>query len=108
MCQVLEVSENGYNNWRKRGKSKRKQYDEFLAERIEDAYHHHRGHYGSPRIYVELREQGIHCSKKRVARIMREKQLIATKKGGNCEHVHTSLPGRDQDVLNRASKHPGQ
>jgi hypothetical protein len=29
MCQVLEVSENGYNNWRKRGKSKRKQYDEF-------------------------------------------------------------------------------
>ena len=80
MCQVLEVSENGYNNWRKRGKSKRRQYDEFLAERIEDAYHHHRGHYGSPRIHVELQEQGFHCSKKRVARLMQEKKLSATKK----------------------------
>jgi putative transposase len=80
MCQVLEVSENGYNNWRKRGKSKRKQYDEFLAERIEDAYHHHRGHYGSPRLHVELQDQGIHCSRKRVARLMRERSLSATKK----------------------------
>jgi putative transposase len=80
MCHVLEVSENGYNNWRKRGKSKRKQYDEFLAERIEDAYHHHRGHYGSPRIHVELQEQGFHCSKKRVVRLMQEKKLSATKK----------------------------
>jgi len=28
--------------------------------------------YGSPRIHVELKEQGVHCSRKRVARLMRE------------------------------------
>ena len=29
-----DLSENGYYNWRKRGKSKRKQDDEVLTERI--------------------------------------------------------------------------
>jgi putative transposase len=43
MCQVLEASENGYYNWRKRGKSKRKQKDEELTERIEDAYQQYGG-----------------------------------------------------------------
>jgi putative transposase len=80
MCQVLEVSENGYHNWRKRGKSQRKRDDEVLTERIEDAYHQNRGHYGSPRIHEELKAQGIHCGKKRVARLMQENQLSATKK----------------------------
>jgi putative transposase len=80
MCQVLEVSENGYYNWRKRGKSHRKREDEQLAERIEDAYYNNRGHYGSPRIHVELREQGIFCGRKRVARLMQEKQLSARKR----------------------------
>ncbi len=80
MCQVLEVSEKGYANWRKRGKSRRKQDDEFLTERIEDAYYENRGHYGSPRIYEELKTQGIVCSRKRVARLMREHQLSARKK----------------------------
>ncbi len=80
MCLVLEVSENGYHNWRKRGKSKRKQDDELLTERIEDAYHQNRGHYGSPRIHAELKGQGVHCGRKRVARLMRENQLSARKK----------------------------
>ena len=34
MCQVLGVSENGYYNWRKRGKSQRKRDDDYIAERI--------------------------------------------------------------------------
>ncbi len=77
MCQVLDVSENGYYNWRKRGKSKRKQDDEELTERIEDAYQQHGGKYGSPRIHATLKTQGIYCSRKRVARLMREKELYA-------------------------------
>ena len=80
MCHVLEVSEKGYANWRKRGKSQRKRDDEFLTERIEDAYHQHRGHYGSPRIHAVLQAQGLHCGVKRVARLMRENQLNAQKK----------------------------
>jgi putative transposase len=80
MCQVLDVSENGYYNWRKRGKSKRKQDDEVLTERIEDAYQQHGGKYGSPRIHATLKTQGVHCSRKRVARLMREKELYARRK----------------------------
>jgi transposase InsO family protein len=79
MCRVLEVSENGYYNWRNRGKSQRKRDDEQLTERIEDAYHTNRGHYGSPRIHAELKDQGIRCGRKRVARLMQEKQLSARK-----------------------------
>jgi transposase InsO family protein len=80
MCSVLEVSENGYYNWRKRGKSQRKRDDEQLVSRIEDAYHENRGVYGSPRIHAELKGQGIHCGRKRIARLMRELNLSARKK----------------------------
>lgn len=80
MCHVLEVSENGYYNWRKRGKSQRKQDDEQLTERIKDAYDDNRGVYGSPRIHAELKEQGIHCGRKRIARLMREKGINAGRK----------------------------
>jgi putative transposase len=77
---VLEVSEKGYANWRKRGISQRERDDEIITVRIEDAYYHHRGHYGSPRIHAELKDQGIHCGRRRVARLMQEKQLSARKK----------------------------
>ena len=75
LCSVLEVSENGYYHWLKRGKSKRKQEDEQLMERIEDAYYKNRGVYGSPRIHVELQEQGVHCGRKRIVRLMQVLQM---------------------------------
>jgi transposase InsO family protein len=80
MCQVLDVSENGYYNWHNRGKSKRKRDDEQLTERIEDVYQKNRGKYGSPRIHAELKAQGLHCGRKRVARLMQEKNLYAGRK----------------------------
>lgn len=80
MCSVLEVSENGYYNWLKRGKSQRKRDDEQLALRIEDAYRENRGIYGSPRIHAELKAQGIYCGRKRIVRLMRELNLSARRK----------------------------
>lgn len=80
MCQVLGVSENGYYNWRKRGKSQRKQDDDAIAERIEDAYDANRGVYGSPRIHAELKAHGIHCGRKRIVRLMQEKGISARRK----------------------------
>ena len=80
MCSVLEVSENGYFNWRKRGRCQRKQDDRQLSERIEDAFHENREVYGNPRIHAELQTQGIHCGRKRIVRLMREQNISAKKK----------------------------
>lgn len=80
LCQVFGVSENGYYNWRKRGKSQRKRDDDYITERIEDAYDTNRGVYGSPRIHAELKAQGIHCGRKRIVRLMQEKGISARRK----------------------------
>ncbi len=80
MCGVLEVSENGYFNWRKRGICQRKQDDRQLTERIEDAFHDNRGVYGSPRIHAELKEQGIRCGRKRIVRLMQQQHIMARRK----------------------------
>jgi putative transposase len=48
-----------------------------LAEQIQAASHANRGGYGSPRVQAELQAQGIPCSRKRVARLMREQELPA-------------------------------
>ena len=80
MCQVLEVSESGYYAWLKREPSERERVDKDLGERIEDAYQKNRQVYGSPRIHAELKEQGVHCGRKRVARLMCERGINAKSK----------------------------
>jgi transposase InsO family protein len=95
MCSVLEVSENGYYNWRKRGACQRKQDDEQLAERIEDAFMDNREIYGSPRIHAELKEQGLSCSRKRIARLMRVKQIVASRKR---RKAHTTESAHDDPI----------
>ena len=80
MCQVLEVSESGYYAWLKREPSERERVDKELGERIEDAYQQNRQVYGSPRIHAELKEQGVRCGKKRIARLMRERGINAKSK----------------------------
>lgn len=57
--------------------SQQKRADTELAQQIQAAYAANRGVYGSPRLHVELQEQGMRCSRKRVARLMREMGLVA-------------------------------
>jgi putative transposase len=77
MCDALEVSVSGYYAWRKREPSHHHREDAELASRIKEAFQSHRCVYGSPRIHAELHERGIHCARKRVARLMRELELAA-------------------------------
>lgn len=51
-----------------------------LAEQIRAAFHANRGVYGSPRLHVELQARGIRCSRRRVARLMRELGLAAQRR----------------------------
>jgi len=81
MCSVLEISENGYYNWRKRGKIQRKRDDKQLAKRIEDAYDDNRDVYGINHIHTELKAQVIHCGRKRIVRLMQEKTSVPEERG---------------------------
>jgi transposase InsO family protein len=77
MCQVLEVSESGFYAWRKRPTCQRRREDAQLTSHIRQVFENHQERYGSPRIQVELRDQGRSLSRKRVARLMREAGLCA-------------------------------
>jgi len=70
MCKVLEVSPSGYYVWRERPPSKREMANRKLTEKIRDAFEESGETYGSPRIYQVMRNQGLMCSKNRVARLM--------------------------------------
>src|SRR5256885_2173917 len=80
MCGVLAVSESGFYAWRARPTCRRKREDAQLAQEIRQVFEEHHGRYGAPRIYRNLHDEGISCSRKRVARLMREVELSARRK----------------------------
>lgn len=75
MCRVLEVSTSGYYAWRSRRPSRRSQKDAVLAEEIQRIHEDSYATYGAPRVHAELRDDGVHVGRKRVARLMRQAGL---------------------------------
>lgn len=75
LCSALGVSGSGYYAWRTRQPSQHQQTDEMLLKQIQAVYQAGRGLYGSPRVHAALRQQGVGCSRKRVARLMRQAGL---------------------------------
>jgi len=71
LCRVLGVSRSGYYAWRERPMSARTQRNLVLTDRIRTIHERSRGTYGAPRIHAELRYDGVCCSRKRVARLLR-------------------------------------
>lgn len=103
LCRALSVSKSGYYAWLRREPSARVGRDGELLERIREAHARSRRTYGSPRIHAELRAQGTHCSRKRVARLMREADLsarrprraVSTTDSNHALPVAANLLGRD-------------
>jgi putative transposase len=77
LCQALEVSESGYYAWKHREPSQHCREDARLAAEIQQLFLEHRQVYGSPRIHAVLKARGIHCARKRVARLMQQLGLSA-------------------------------
>ena len=73
MCRVLGVSRQGYYQWRRRPASAHALRDAELAGEIRRVFELSRGTYGSPRVFAQLRRDGVVTSEKRVARIMAER-----------------------------------
>ena len=93
ICETLEVSRSGYYDWLGRTPSPRAREDRRLRVRIRATFRESRCHYGSPRIYKELRQAGIRCSRKRVARLMRQDGLRARQRR-RFRVTMRSTPGR--------------
>jgi putative transposase len=87
LCELLEVSRSGYYAWIDRPAPRKKIADAQLVVEIKAALVRGRGAYGSPRVHRELRAHGIHVSKKRIERLMRENGLVARQKR---RFVHTT------------------
>jgi len=71
MCRVLRVSASGYYDWCTRAVSARAIANAMLIEHIRRVHQASDETYGMPRVRAQLRQEGQHVSRKRVARLMR-------------------------------------
>ncbi len=99
MCRVLEVSRQGFYAWERRAPCDRALGDAWLTEKIRAIHVASRGNYGSPRIWVELSEEGILVGRKRVERLMREAGIegahMRRRRAGTTVRVPGIVPADD-------------
>jgi putative transposase len=79
-CAVLNVSVSGYYAWKRREASPRQRRNMVLLAHIRAQFVTSHEAYGSPRMHVELKEDGLVVGKHRVARLMRDNGLKARQK----------------------------
>jgi putative transposase len=77
LCEVLQVSRQGFYAWRGRKPCQRKRRDAHLGGRIHQVFQGSDRTYGSPRVLRDLQADGVQTSRKRIARLMRERGLVA-------------------------------
>jgi transposase InsO family protein len=92
-CELLEVSRSAFYDWHQHLPSRRDVADAELTERIEAIYDDSKGTYGWPRVHRQLRRDGVHVSRKRVARLMRRRGLV-----GRCRRRWTKTTISDPEV----------
>jgi transposase InsO family protein len=79
LLRTLGICASAFYQWQKRPASQRAQQTKLLVVQIRELFQQSQGRYGSPRIHRDLRALGIRCSQKRVARLMREQNLVVCK-----------------------------
>ena len=77
MCRLLRVSRSGYYAWRERKPSSRTVRDADLTEKVCESFQASKGTYGSPRIHQDLQAAGERVGRRRVIRLMQQKELCA-------------------------------
>jgi putative transposase len=80
LCRVLAVSTSGYYANLARPVSQHARRDEELIEQVKSSHHTSKRRYGSPRVHGDLKASGTKVGCKRVARLMRENNLVAVKR----------------------------
>jgi transposase InsO family protein len=77
LCEVLQVSRQGYYAWLDRKPCQRRLTDEVLRRSIHRTFAESGARYGAPRVQQALQADGQATSRKRVARLMRQEGLVA-------------------------------
>jgi len=77
LCRNLEVSASGFYAWQERPLSAHRRRDQQLRVRVHASFTSSRQAYGSPRILLDLRDEGFAVSRKRVVRLMQADGLVA-------------------------------
>ncbi len=77
MAQVLGISRCGYYEYLKMVPSQRAVENQEFIKEIKKVYKSSRGTYGSPRVHAGMKKQGKACSRKRVAKLMKQENIQA-------------------------------
>jgi len=95
LCRILRISRSGYYAWCERPESAHARQDRQLRVRVQASFAASRQRYGSPRVWEDLVEDGIHVSRKRVVRLMQEQGLRARARK---RFKSTTMSDHDQPV----------
>lgn len=76
-CETLDVCRSGYYAWLSKEPGSRDLENELLLPRIRAIHDKSAATYGSPRVTAELRAEGAIVNEKRIARLMRENEIVA-------------------------------
>lgn len=108
-CQVLCVSRSGFYAWTRREESDRMKRNKELTSKIQIVHEQSRRTYGSPRVTVDLQEQGVSVCRNTVARLMKEAEIRAQSRRRfvprttDSAHEHPIPPNRlDRDFAAQA------
>lgn len=111
MCRVLGVARSGYYAWQRRPTSQRERSNSHLVQEIRAVYAKSRQTYGSPRVFAELRANGVACGRHRVARLMRQNGIYSQRKRRfktttNSQHMRPVAPNllQQQFVAQRTNQ----
>ncbi len=111
ICRVLKVSRAAYYKWCQRPVSARELANVSLLEEITKVHEASDGQYGSPRIWVDLQDQGHMVGENRVARLMHRAGLRG--RSGR-RRIRTTIPAKTpapfEDLVKRrfAAEEPNQ
>lgn len=102
LCRVLGVSRSAYYAWHKQPRSQREQVNEVLTKQVQNIFDSSQQTYGSRRIRMALRGQGIRCGRARVVRLMRQLTLQVPRQRKRI--VTTKANPRDPSCENKLAR----
>ena len=80
MCVVLQVSRNGYYDWRDRPESKRSKENRIALSQIREVHARSREAYGALKTWQELMARGFQWERHRIAKLRRAAGIEARRK----------------------------